>query len=159
MYLRRQGDLVLAENDPLATQIQRKLREIDGRLFLEKQIRLPDQRPCWYVMHGGSLDEEPLALMEWSGPDGVPLELSWSLVDRVIAHRLDRSPQAKLAHQHALKANERWQESRSRSSENEYEAVSEEVVPLLNPVHSAVLPRGVHLRMHRDKMRARGMKA
>ena len=112
MYLRRQGDLVVAENDRLQSQINRELKKIDSRLFLEKQIRLSDQRPCFYVMFAGSLDEEPAALLEWSGPDGAPMELSWSLVDRVVAGRRDRSPRTPLARE-AMAENDAWQEKRS----------------------------------------------
>ena len=158
MFVRRQGDLVLVEHDRLATQIQRKLKEIDPKLFLEKQIRISDQAPCWYVMFEAGGDEDPVALCEWSDPTGRPLELSWSLLDRVVSHRLDLSPRRALAAGTAKAANKRKEQEMADWSLNEHVAIAEEVVPMLSPVHSAVLPRGVYLRMSRDKMRARGMK-
>jgi hypothetical protein len=158
VHLRRQGDLVVAERDRLADQINRRLKEIDGRLFLEKQIRLRDQKPCWHVMFVGSLDREPDVLFEWSGPDGAPLELSWSVYDRVVAGRLDRSPRAKLAQREAEAANQRKRDGMEAWAQNEHEQIAREVVPMRSPMHSALLPRGVYLRMHRDRMRARGRK-
>lgn len=149
--------MVLAENDPLSKQINRKVKEIDSNLFLEKQIRLPDQRPCWYVMHGGSLDGEPIALFEWSDPEGTPLELSWSIIDRLIAGRLDRTPNAVLAGAAAKAANDaKYEEMNARSLADHEEAALD--IRLLHPGHSALLPRGVKLRMSRDKRRARGEK-
>lgn len=156
MFYRRQGDLVVAENDRLADQIQRRLKEIDPKLFLEKQIRLTDQRPCWYVMFDMGGLEDPAALLEWSDPTGRPLDLSWSLYDRVVANRLDRSPRRAPAAGLAEAANVRKQEEAKKWSGDQYDTIRDEFVKLLDPMHSAVLHRGVYLRMSRDRERARG---
>ena len=158
MHIRRHGDLVVAERDRLSDQINRKLKEIDSRLFLEKQIRLRDQHPCWYVMFEGDLSGAPDALFEWSGPDGVPLELSWSIVDRVIAGRLDRSPRAPIAHTAAMAANDAKRKEMDEDSMYEHLEIARELIPKRGPGYSPVLHRGVGLRMSRDKKRSQGWK-
>jgi hypothetical protein len=159
MHLRLENDIVVCERSPLRASMQRKLHEIDPKLFLEKYVRPRDQAEVWRVCYDQGFDREPLVLFDWADPDsGRPLDLSWSLFDRVVTNRLDRSPRRELAMDAAQKANDAWQEERSDFSQREQDRVCEEILPLMHPIHSAVLHRGVHLRMSRDKARARGEK-
>lgn len=88
--------------------VEARIKRLDPRLFVEKQIDL-DQREVWTVQLDGQLGGEIQTIFEWRTPDGTPIaELTERVVDEV--QRIMANPlnvQAIIAHNEALKEKRR----------------------------------------------------
>ena len=71
-------------------QIVRGLKQLDQRLFLEKQLTL-DGEQVWTVHCAVEGDQPPICVFEWRDPDGRPIPvLSSGIIDRMAA--MERDP-------------------------------------------------------------------
>lgn len=149
----RHGALSVVETVRDRDFVQRELRKIDDRLFVEKQLTYTGEA-VWCVVVSVGGDVPPITVLEHRAPDGRPLELSASLIDR--AARMERDGarlSAKVIRQNA----DRLEAGRHKMLE-ELTVLGEDGDRLMNPGHSALLHRGPHLRRSRDKRRAWGDK-
>jgi len=90
MQTYRYGALHVVESAADSDAVQRDLKKIDPRLFLERQITL-DQEQVWCVMCALDGDQPPLCVFEWRDPEGraIPV-LSSGIVDRM--NQVERDP-------------------------------------------------------------------
>lgn len=149
----RHGALSVVETVRDRDFVQRELRKIDDRLFVEKQLTYTGEA-VWCVVVSVGGDVPPLTLLEHRDPSGRPLELSGSLIDR--AARMERDGarlSAKVIRQNAA----RLEDGRKRMVE-QLTNLGEDGDRFMNAGHSALLHRGQHLRRSRDKRRAQGDK-
>jgi hypothetical protein len=88
--------------------VERRIKRLDPRLFVEKQIDL-DQQPVWTVQLEGQLGEPIQTIYEHRAGDGSPIaELSERVIDEV--QRIMASPlnvKAIIEHNEALKLRRR----------------------------------------------------
>jgi hypothetical protein len=90
MQTYRYGALHVVESAADSDTIQRDLKAIDPRLWLERQITL-DNEWVWCVMCELEGDQPPLCVFEWRDPDGHPIPvLSSGIVDRM--NQVERDP-------------------------------------------------------------------
>ena len=105
MLSHRYQALAVVESPREKWYVDSRIRKLDPRLFVEKQIDL-DQRPVWTVQLGGQLGEPPQTIFEWRTPDGEPIaELTERVIDevqRIMASPLDL--RSIIEHNEALKA-------------------------------------------------------
>jgi hypothetical protein len=90
MQTYRYGALHVVESAADSDVLQRDLRAIDPRLFLERQLTL-DGDQVWCVMCALDGDQPPICVFEWRDPDGraIPV-LSSGIVDRM--NQVERDP-------------------------------------------------------------------
>lgn len=132
--------------------VQKELRLIDDRLFLERQLTF-DGEEVWCVVCQVGGDIPPVTIMEWRDPNGRPIpELSSGLVERVA--RMERD--AGRLSDRVMKANQAKIEADRRDSYTKYRDIALDIVPRMSGMRSALLPRGQSLRMSRDKQRNMG---
>jgi len=148
----RYGSLYVVEGDRDRSWITRALRQIDERLFLERQLTF-DGQAVWCVVCALDSGEPPMTLLEWRDERGQPIpEPTEQLVQRVAAMERD----GHRLHQRVLAKNRALQEERRRKLEDEVREATRYVLPTMSETRSALLPRGQHLRISRDKQRALG---
>lgn len=152
------GPLVVAEYGvSLEQAIRLALKELDPDFFLERQ-RLKDGRDIYTVqVHvGDNAPGSPFrTFFYWDDDKLQPLPLSWGIVDRA-KQLMNRHWTTDLA---GMKQREtERQETDDAEFRDTIDEIAEDVDRHMQPGHSAVLPRGVGLRMARDKRRARGEK-
>lgn len=128
--------------------VESRLKRLDPRLFVEKQIDL-DQREVWTVQLEGQLGEPIQTIFEWRTPDGTPIaELTERVVDEV--QRIMANPlnvQAIIAHNEALK-----EQRRLRRQEEVREMVHERA-EFLRSRHYIFSPRGDAINHARHRRR------
>ena len=134
--------------------IDRELRKLDDRLFLDPEHDPDFDRIVWTVKHFMGVGQPPLWICDWRDPDTrEPLELSWALWSRVKA-REHRDPYRL---RDEIKAeNERTRELLAERQFGEYEELARDMLPRMDGTRSALLPRSQALRIARDRERARG---
>ena len=148
----RHGALHVIEQAAERDEVQRALRQLDERLFLERQLTL-HMETVWCVCATVSPDEPPLTILEWRDPEtSEPLQLSHGIVARMA--RMEREA-GKLSAS-VLSQNAERIEARRRETRALWAELGAEADRLLHPAHSAVLPRGYHLRRSRDAKRNQG---
>jgi len=149
----RHGALHVVRSVQSRDQIALELRKLDDRLFLEQQVVF-DGSTVWCVVCDVGLGHPPITIMEWrDSSTGRPIpELTSGLVDRVAAMERDG---ARLAEK-VIKANRDKVERDRQESYTRYRDIALDVVPRISGRSSAVLHRGQHLRLSRDKRRAKG---
>jgi hypothetical protein len=148
----RQGALTVIETVKPQNEILRSLKKIDPRLFLERQVTLEDQA-VWCVVCDLGSDHPPATVLEWRDSDNNPIhELSDGIVDRIA--KMERQGSNLTAR--VIKANEDRINAKRRSTQEHWRDIGTDFERLMSPGHSAVLPRGMHLRRSRDKMRSQG---
>ena len=144
----------IVEAHPDKKAIDRELRKLDDRLFLDPEFDPDFDRIVWTVKFHLGAGQPPMLISDWRDPDTRrPLELSWALWSRIKA-REHRDPY-KLRDE--IKAeNERTRELRAERQFGEYEELARDMLPMMNGTRSALLPRSQALRIARDRERARG---
>lgn len=149
----RHGALSVVETVRDRDFVQRELRKIDDRLFVEKQLTYSGEA-VWCVVVSVGGDVPPITLLEHRDPTGRPLELSGSLIDRAARMERDGSRlSAKVIRQNADRI-----ESARQKMASELQELGADGDRLTRSTHSALLHRGPHLRRSRDKRRAQGDK-
>jgi len=145
------GGLYVVETAPPRNSILRALKQIDDRLFLEKQVST-DGRHVWCVVVDLG-DRPPVTILEYRDDDGVPIpEPTDSLVWRIA--QMDRD--GGRLHKRVLQANEDLKAARARKAREETAELARDIVPRISDTRSVLLPRGVDLRRARDRKRAQG---
>lgn len=140
MPVYRAGGLYVVEQAPRKNAILRQLKQIDERLFLEKQISF-DNKPVWCVVCVVGGDQPPLTLIEYRDDAGEPIaEPTEHLVWRVAQMERDGNKLAK----RVLEANNALLEGRKRQAREEMQEVSRDV--LRSSTRLPLFHRGVHLR-------------
>lgn len=108
MLSHRHQALAVVETPREKWYVDARIKRLDPRLFVERQIDL-DQRPVWTVQLGGQLGEPPQTIFEWRTPDGTPVpdltERVVGEIQRIMANPLDLG--AIIAHNTALKERRR----------------------------------------------------
>ncbi len=139
---------------PDKNAVDRELRKLDPRLFLDAEWD-PDFRCLvWCVKHHLGAGQEPMLITDWRDPDTRrPLDLSWALWSKIKA-RENRDP---FTLRDEMKAeNERLRQMRREHTQEAYEALTEDMLPRMLGKRSAAVPRRQALRHSRDRARARG---
>ena len=141
------GGLYVIERAAPTDLVTRRLKEVDERLFLERQIGL-DQRPVWCVVCDVGLDGPPVTLLEHRDDNGNPIpDPSEMLVYRV--QRMERDGHR--LHESVLAANRRMQEEKRQQTHADTVEIMLDMIPRTRDTRSAVLHRGVHLRRSRHR--------
>lgn len=149
----RHGSLYVVEQARDKDEIQKALKAIDPRLFLEKQITF-DQESVWCVVVDVGGEQGPLTILEYRDEEtGKPIpDLGWRIVERV--QRMDRDGQRLAAK--VIRQNQERVERARADARAHWEDLGKEFQERMKPTRSAVLHRGQHLRRSRDKRRANG---
>lgn len=148
----RHGALYVVEDGANHRDIERHLKDVDPRLFLERQVSF-DNEMVWCVVTDIGGDHPPLTILEWRDEFDRPIpELTSSIVERV--KRIDRDPIIL-----AKKIQDRNDARRRALDKRRDEAIEEmarDMIPRIEGKVRPVLHRSVALRMSRDKRRSRG---
>jgi len=147
--LHRSG-LTVVEDSLDIRAIDAGLRLIDDRLFLTYEIE--QGRQLWRVLYDRG-DEPPATIADWRDARGRPLPLSSGLLELVKSLR-PRSGEVDL--EASQKANEERAAREQAESDAAMDEIAADVGPRISDKRSAVLHRGVHLRLARDRRRAQG---
>jgi hypothetical protein len=148
----RHGALHVIEQAPERDEIQRALKQLDERLFLERQLTLAGEE-VWCVCVTVAGDRPPLTILEWRDPEtSEPLALSHGIVNRMARMERDGGKlSASVLEQNAARI-----EGRRQLTQEQWSEISADAERLMHPAYSAVLPRGYHLRRSRDRKRNQG---
>lgn len=146
--------LVVCEAPVEAQSITRALKQLSDRLFLELHLT-QGHGYVWTVQEhvGENAGGSPYrTVLYWTDGEGIPLPLTWRIVDKVKQLEGDAVVRITAAKEEGLRRRQAaLAEVREAAAE-----MAGEVQKAMRPGHSAVLPRGVGLRMARDRRRARG---
>lgn len=148
----RNGALYVAEQPGDRNELQRELKRLDDRLFLELQVTLTHEQ-VWCVVLDAT---PPQTILEWRDSRGVPIPLSSGIVERV-RRMVAQGDASGLAREAAERNHRMIEEARVRAREESRDIVLD-ILPSVLGHRSVMLPRGQSLRMARDKARARGEK-
>lgn len=152
----RQSGLAVIEHAADEESVDLALRQVRDTFRL---CRTVDHRHgCWlYQVWQEPADWSTVAeaqwIMDWTDRNGNPLPLSHGLVERVKAE-LQVSEAESL--RRVAEANERQRAEYDRQTEEAQEWLAENVLRGMKETHSALFPRGQHLRRARDRARAKG---
>lgn len=146
----------VVETHPDKRAIDKALRVLDERLFLDAEHDPDFDCLVWCVKYHLGAGQPPMLISDWRDPNTRrPLELSWGLWSRIKA-REHRDP---FTLRDEIKAeNEKLRTMRAERTQEAYEEIARDVIPKIKGVRSAGLHRGVGLRMARDRQRAAGRK-
>jgi len=140
MPIYQSGGLYIVEQAPRKNQILRQLKQIDDRLFLERQISF-DNKPVWCVCCDVGLDQAPLTLIEYRDDAGEPIpEPTEQLVWRVAQMERDAGKLSK----RILEANNQLIEDRKQKARDEISEVTRDVYK--SATRLPLFHRGPHLR-------------
>lgn len=148
----RYGALYVVEDRSGKPEIDAALKQLDSRLFVEKQVSLEGEY-VWCVVTEIGGDYPPLTILEWRDESGGPIhELSSGIVERV--RRLERDPivlARKLREQ-----NEERKRALDKRRDEAYEEIARDMIPRIHDRVRPVFHTSTALRMTRDKMRRQG---
>jgi hypothetical protein len=154
MRIARHGALAVVETAHPKDHILRALRQLDDRLFLEKQITLQNEE-VWCVCISVGSEIPPITLVEWRDDEGRPIHY---LSDRLVARVANLDRDERVLKQRVLDANLALVDEKRKQADAAYAEIELDL-PRLKGTRSAVFPRGQYLRRSRDKRRGRGEKA
>ena len=143
--------LVLSEYGQDHASLERELRKRDPLLSLHGWFSTEYGCPIWKVVRYAGPDRPLDTVCVWQSERGEPYPLSSGLLNMV--DRLDRNTRAVHLGEDEINAARDRELERQRQRDNE--ALLDDY--LFKHGHP-VTPRGVWLRIHRDKQRARGKK-
>jgi hypothetical protein len=150
----RHGALYVVEGAKDKNEIQRELKKIDPRLFLEKQITF-EQEAVWCVVVDVGSGEPPMTILEFRDEIGKPIpDLSYRIVESM--QKMERDGErlaAKVIKQNRAKIDRARADARAH-----WEEIGKDFEKRMSPTRSAVLPRSQALRRSRDKRRNKGEK-
>lgn len=152
VYSRTDSGLTVAEHGAGEAAVARELRTYDPDLRLIRGID-PATETWFYKVYRYAGSERPAEfLFAWMDAKGQPLPLSMRLLEKV--REQDRNTRAAAVNEDI--ANELNRQRLDAMAERDAEDAVAEWLP--REKRSAVLHRGQHLRMARDKQRAKGRK-
>jgi hypothetical protein len=137
MRIDRHGALYVVEQAHPKDRVQRELRKLDDRLFLERQVTLENEE-VWCVCVDIGLDSPPLTILEWRDERGRPIP---DLTDRIVSRvgAMERDHQRLVAR--VVEANARMVEAARRQADSDYEETVKETAKFMHPMHAGLLPR------------------
>ena len=150
----RYGALWVVEQPAARDPIVKALKQIDERLFVERQAVL-DGDWVWVVNIDLGRDDPSgiVTILEWREPNGKPIPyLSEGMVQRVAAMERDGATLTKKV----IDANRALTERRRRETSQATEEITREIVPAIG-WRKTVLPRSRNLYLARGRERARGV--
>jgi hypothetical protein len=150
----RHGALYVVESASSREPIVRALKQIDDRLFVERQATF-DGEQVWVVNVDLGRDDPTgvVTLCEWRDGDGKPIPyLAEGLVRQVAQMERDGSKLNKKV----IEANREFTERRRRRMEEETAEMTREIVSGIG-WRKTTLPRGQNLYMARARQRAKGI--
>jgi len=150
-YSQFDDGVILAHEGGDHATIERALKRHDRNLKLGGTVDPRFGKIAWKVYYQVSPDAPDEFVCDWRDPDGRPRELSFGLVDKVVAR--DRNSRGQ--EPSADELNARYQEQKRKDQDRQYEAMIEDTVRRHG---TPVTPRSARLRMARDKQRSRGKK-
>jgi len=140
MSVYRSGGLYVVEQASPRDRVQKQLKEIDDRLFLEKQISF-DNKPVWCVVCHVGGDQPLLTLIEYRDDNGEPIpEPGDHLIWRVAQMERDAGRLSK----RVLEANHRLIEGRKQQTREEISEITRDVYRMDKRL--PLFHRGLHLR-------------
>lgn len=145
-YLAKSG-LVVAEDAPDETGLQRALEQLDPRLVLTREVSRRHGCYVWHVHVNWATDRPAMHVLRWEDEYGVPLPLSSGLLERV-RERLAGDPDSAAV---ADRMNDAHVARVERDLQEAYEEAARVASRLSAPGHSAVLHRSQALRRSRSK--------
>jgi len=149
VYESYRGGLYVVERPSDKDFIQKRLRELDPRLFVQREIGL-DNRPVWTVVVDG---EPPIPILEWRDDNGNPIHhLTENIVYRVAAMPRDAG---KLM-QSVLDKNRALRERKQREHMETQAEIFREMIPMVMGKGRILAPRGQKLYQQRNRRRSRG---
>lgn len=133
----RHGALHVVQQASSKDAIQKRLKDIDRNLFLEKQITLENEE-VWCVVVDVGIDHAPITLMEWRDSDGRPISyLAEGIIARVAS--MERDPAA--LRKRIDEANARMVERARADADYNYDEAVRETAKFMHPMHAGLLPR------------------
>ncbi len=150
VYQRADSGLVVASHGAGEAAVARALREFDDDLRLVKQYSDENQRQVWKVFVYRGPDTPAVFLTGWWDEHGVPFpELTMLLVEKVKRlHKNSRAPGVDIDKENAVFTQARRRQERQDDADIADDWMFKHGRPVLH--------RGQHLRVSRDKRRARG---
>ena len=146
-----ESGLVLAEHSPDVADLERELRRRDPLLSLQGWPSTAHGRILWRVVRDAGPDRDPETVYVWQNDlTGEPYPLSSGILDGLDRH--DRNNTRRDYKDEDQLERER-QADRVKQQQRDDEALADDWIPKHG---RPVLPRGVWLRMSRDKRRAKG---
>jgi len=144
------GGFTLVSHGPEKDTIDKALKRLDPELFLDPEFS-PTSGVFWTVKYSRG-DQYPLLVTDWREADGSPRELGWAIVDDLKRKEgLGWTVAAEV-----VRANKLLEERHTRDAEAGYFEVAGDMLPRVLRPRKTLPPRGVALRMSRDKQRNRG---
>ena len=150
----RHGALYVIESASARDPIVRALKQIDDRLFVERQATFEGDW-VWVVNVDLGRDDPTgvVTLVEWRDEQGRPIPyLAEGLVRRVAQMERDGS----VLHKKVIEANRALTERRRREMETQTEDLTREIVAGIG-WRKTTLPRGQNLYQARARQRAKGI--
>lgn len=146
--------LTVVENHPSKDAIDRELRLLDDRLFLDAEMDPDFGCLVWCVKYALGVGQEPLHIADWRDPDTRrPLELSWGIWSKIKA-RENRDP---FTLRDEIKAeNARNSELRAERQAGAYEEIIEDMIPRMRGDRMPVFHRSAGLAAARRRARRAG---
>lgn len=148
----RHGALYVVESPGDRDALQRELRSLDPRLFLERQMTLT-QELVWCVVLNGDSSEPPLTILEWRDERDRPIELASGIVERV--RRMMSRDAHGLARDVARKNHEMIEQRRQAHTEA-YREIALDMIPRIEGRVRPVLHRSPGLVASRRRERRDG---
>jgi hypothetical protein len=149
VYESYRGGLYVVERPSDRDFIQKRLRELDPRLFVQREIGM-DQRPVWTVVVDGN---PPIPILEWRDDRGDPIpHLTENIVYRVAA----MPREAGQLMQSVLDKNRALRERKQREHRETQQEIFREMIPMMQGRSRILAPRGQKLYQQRNRRRARG---
>lgn len=150
MQTYRSGALYVVEKAHPKAPLQRALKQLDDRLFLERQVTFENEWVWCVVVDTGG---EPITILEWRDDFGKPIpELSEGIVYRVAKMERD----AGRLNKRILEKNRELERQRNKKRDDEIRDLMLDIVPRISEKRSVLLPRGQHLRRSRERTRNLG---
>lgn len=148
-YETLRGGLHVVERPSDKEWLVKRLKELDQRLFVQKEIGL-DNREVWVVSVEGA---PPIPILEWRDDLGNPIPyLTENIVYRVAAMPRESG---KLM-QSVLDKNRALKERKQREHKEMTAEIFREMVPMAQGRGRILAPRGQKLYQQRNRRRARG---
>lgn len=144
----RMGALTVVQEVSDRDFIQRRLRGLDDRLFVEQQLTFDNER-VWCVMLTVGLSEPPRCVFEWRNADGRPIRALTEGIVQEVERMMKRGP---LDMQAIDEANRRLVARHEQRAREAHEEIARDFERLAR--RSSAIPRSPTLAATRRRQRA-----
>ncbi len=146
------ANLMVANQAADENAVRRAVKRLEPGLMLTREFDEEHRGIVYVVRHWLGSGVTPLEVLRWRDPDGHPKPLSFALVDELQR----QEARGRELYTEAEESNRKRREAEHRRLDAELEEFAREHGNAGSGLRSACLPRGQHLRIARDKRRARG---